>query len=148
MKNIIDKAENEICDWLKERGYDIKMSYISNSIIVEISNKISEKDNEEFKKHFKNEIILKGVIYENNGNYYKYKCNHELLKNIKKEIRKLLEKKNKNISLITIYRKSLSIYIYEKLNDEEIEKITKRFKLELNEYSLDCNGEYNYIFDY
>ena len=45
------------------------MLYLVDSIYLEISNKISEKDKEEFKKYFNNEIILKGAVYEK-----KWKC--------------------------------------------------------------------------
>lgn len=123
------------------------MLYLVDSIYLEISNKISEKDKEEFEKHFNNEIILKGAVYEKNGNvnYYEYKCNHDLLKKLRKEIKNFLDEENINIYSITI-SSSLSLYCNEKLKDEDIEKITKRFNLRLIEYSLECIGRYNYKF--
>ena len=72
-------------------------------------------------------------------------CDHDLLKKLRKEIKNFLDEENINIYSITI-SSPLSLYCNEKLKDEDIEKITKRFNLRLIEYSLECIGRYNYKF--
>lgn len=141
MKNPAEEVISEISNWLETRGYYCRHIFVVDRVFMYLSNKIYSKHLEEFKCDFGQEIRLKGVSFDENGQKsdFEYTCGSDRLDDFISYLRQWLKRHSFPAGFFMVMS-DLSLNMDEKLSDSQIHDFEKEFEVKCKQYSMSCNS--------
>lgn len=95
-----------------------------------------------FKEKFGYELCLEGASYGGNGdvNEYKYRCDHELLKEFRNEIHALIRGSDCPASF-AIVTDSVSLYVDGELSESQIRAFERNLDVRCRGFERSCSSD-------
>lgn len=141
MENPRDIVISEIGCWLESHGYYAGHIFVVTGVYMYISPKMSQEDQEEFKKEFGVEISLNGTSLNRHGEYceFEYYCDHRLLAQYRSNVHDWLKNHNFPFDFIS-FSSNLSLFCTGELSQSQICDFEEEFEVKFSGCSLNCNS--------
>lgn len=148
MKCPIDSVLSEINSWFESHGYQTGHVFVVNDVTACISSRISEEDQEDFKKKFGESIYLNGASMNRFGEYmeFEYSCDHQVLAQYRNYVYDWVRNHNFPLDYI-MFTGDITLYCNEELSKSQILDFEEEFEVNLHESLLKCySNQIEYIF--
>lgn len=128
--------------WLENRGYTCGHTFVVGGVYVNVSQKISEGDLDDFEKHFNSRLSLLGASYDNSNQIseFEYYCDHDMLKKFRSHLNRWLKDNGFPVRFSTVSG-DIRIICSDKLSDGQISDFESEFESRCRGYEISCNSK-------